>query len=131
VLSDPIADCLTRIRNANKMKHKFVNIPFSNIKKNICEILLSEGFIESYDTIGDNYKKKIRLKLKYTQENKCVINGLKRISKPGLRVYCGFDKLKKVFNGLGIAIVSTNRGLITDKTARFLKVGGEILAHVW
>ncbi|MDR1150766.1 MAG: 30S ribosomal protein S8 [Clostridiales bacterium] len=131
MMSDPIADFLTRIRNSNRMKHRFVNSPYSKIKKDVADILLNEGFIESYEIIGENISKSVRITLKYTKENKCVINGLKRISKPGLRIYSGFNKIKKVLNGLGIAVISSNKGVITDKLARDLKVGGEILAHIW
>ena len=131
-MSDPIADMLTRIRNANDAKHKSVDIPSSKIKISIADILLKEGYINSYEIIGDEVKKNIRIQLKYG-ENKYerVINGLKRISKPGLRIYAGCDQIPRVLGGLGIAIVSTNKGIITDKEARTFRVGGEVLAFVW
>ena len=126
--TDPIADMLTRIRNANRQGHKSVDIPASKIKINIAKLLYDEGYIDKYEVIGDSVAKIIRI---YLRDDMKVINGLKRISKPGLRVYSGCDKLPKVLNGLGIAIISSNQGIITDKQARKLKIGGEVLAFVW
>jgi len=131
-LSDPIADMLTRIRNANTAKHDTVDIPASKMKLAIAQILLDEGFINKYDVIDDGNFKSIHITLKYgADKNEKIISGIKRISKPGLRVYAGKDELPKVLGGLGIAIISTNRGVITDKKARELQVGGEVLAFVW
>ena len=130
--SDPIADMLTRIRNANTAKHDTVDIPASKIKVAIAGILVDEGFIEKYDIVEDGKIKTIHVTLKYgADKNEKVITGIKRISKPGLRVYAGKDELPKVLGGLGIAILSTNQGVITDKEARKLQVGGEVLAFVW
>ena len=130
--SDPIADMLTRIRNANTAKHDTVDIPASKIKVAIAGILLDEGYITKYDIIEDGNFKTIRITLKYgAHKNEKIITGLKRISKPGLRVYAGKDELPRVLGGLGIAILSTNQGIITDKEARKLQVGGEVLAFVW
>ena len=130
--NDPIADMLTRIRNANTAKHDTVDIPSSKMKLSIAEILLKEGYIKKYDVIEDGNFKTIRVTLKYGQDkNEKVITGLKRISKPGLRVYAGKDELPRVLGGLGIAIISTNNGVVTDKEARKLNVGGEVLAFVW
>ncbi|MEG0805347.1 MAG: 30S ribosomal protein S8 [Lachnospiraceae bacterium] len=130
--SDPIADMLTRIRNANTAKHDTVDIPSSKIKLAIAGILLDEGYIAKYDIIEDGQFSTIRVTLKYgADKNEKIITGLKRISKPGLRVYAGKDKLPKVLGGLGIAILSTNQGILTDKSARKLQVGGEVLAFVW
>ena len=131
-MSDPIADMLTRIRNANTAKHDTVDIPASKIKVAIAGILLDEGYITKYDIIEDGNFKTIRITLKYgSDKNEKIITGLKRISKPGLRVYAGKDELPRVLGGLGIAILSTNQGIITDKEARKLQVGGEVLAFVW
>ncbi len=130
-MTDPIADMLTRIRNANTVAHKTVEIPGSNIKKGIAEILKEEGFIRDYEFIEDGKQGIIRVFLKYGPNEEKVITGLKRISKPGLRVYTGKDEIPKVLGGLGIAIISTSQGLITDKEARKLKVGGEVLCYVW
>ena len=131
-MSDPIADMLTRIRNANTAKHDTVDIPSSKMKIAIADILLNEGYIKKYDMVDNNGFKDIRVTLKYADDKqKRVISGLKRISKPGLRVYAGKDKLPKVLGGLGIAIISTNQGVITDKKARELNVGGEVLAFIW
>ena len=131
-MSDPIADMLTRIRNANTAKHDTVDIPSSKMKLSIAEILFNEGYIEKYDVIEDGAFKTIRVTLKYgADKNEKVISGLKRISKPGLRIYAGKDELPRVLGGLGIAILSTNQGVITDKEARKLQVGGEVLAFVW
>lgn len=131
-MSDPIADMLTRIRNANVAKHDKVDIPSSRIKKNIASILASEGYIGGFEVIEDGVKGTIRITLKYGPNKKDkVIKGIKRISRPGLRVYTSASEMPKVLNGLGTAIVSTNQGIITDKQARKLQVGGEILAFVW
>ncbi len=131
-MSDPIADMLTRIRNANTAKHDTVDIPASKIKVSIAEILLNEGYIKKFDIVEDGNFKTIRVTLKYGEDkNTKIITGLKRISKPGLRVYAGKDELPKVLGGLGVAIISTNQGVITDKEARKLNVGGEVLAFVW
>ena len=132
VTSDPIADMLTRIRNANTAKHDTVDVPSSKIKVAIAEILLNEGFIAKYDIVEEGNFKTIRITLKYgVDKNEKVITGIKRISKPGLRVYAGKDELPRVLGGLGIAILSTNQGIITDKEARKLQVGGEVIAFVW
>ena len=131
-INDPIADMLTRIRNANTAKHDTVDIPASRMKISIAQILLEEGYISKYDVIDDGNFKSIRVTLKYgADKNEKIISGIKRISKPGLRVYAGKDDLPKVLGGLGIAIISTNQGVITDKKARELQVGGEVLAFVW
>lgn len=126
-MNDPIADMITRIRNANRQKHKNVDIPASKIKIGIARILSEEGYIENYEIVGDGVKKNIRVLLKSNR----ALHGLKRISKPGLRVYAGCDEIPRVLNGLGTAIVSSNQGLVTDKKARKLKVGGEVLVFVW
>ena len=131
-MSDPIADMLTRIRNANTAKHDTVDVPSSKMKVAIADILLNEGFIEKYDIVEDGNFKTMHITLKYgVDKNEKVITGIKRISKPGLRVYAGKDELPRVLGGLGIAILSTNHGIITDKEARKLQVGGEVLAFVW
>ena len=130
-ITDPIADMLTRIRNANSARHLSVDIPASNLKKSIAEILLEEGYIKNYQIIDDGKQGIIRVSLKYAENKQRVISGIKRISKPGLRVYAGKDELPRVLKGLGIAIVSTSKGIMTDKKARELHVGGEILAFVW
>ena len=130
--SDPIADMLTRIRNANTAKHDTVDVPASKMKISIAEILLKEGYIKKYDLIDVDGFKVIHITLKYgADKNEKIITGLKRISKPGLRVYAGKDELPKVLGGLGIAIVSTNKGVMTDKEARKANVGGEVLAFIW
>ena len=130
--NEPIADMLTRIRNANTAKHDTVDVPASKMKIAIANILLDEGYIEKYDLIEDGAFKTIHITLKYGKDkNEKIITGLKRISKPGLRVYAGKDDMPRVLGGLGIAIVSTNQGVITDKQARKLHVGGEVLAFVW
>ena len=132
VTSDPIADMLTRIRNANTAKHDTVDVPSSKMKVAIADILVNEGFIEKYDIVEEGNFKTIRITLKYgVDKNEKVITGIKRISKPGLRVYAGKENLPTVLGGLGIAILSTNQGIITDKEARKLQVGGEVLAFVW
>lgn len=131
-ITDPIADMLTRIRNANAARHEFVDIPASRIKKAIINILLEEGYIKGYEEIADGKQGILRVFLKYHQGNKQrVISGLKRISKPGLRVYVGKDEIPKVLGGLGIAILSTSKGIMTDKKARQEGVGGEIMAFIW
>ena len=131
-MSDPIADMLTRIRNANTAKHDTVDIPSSKMKNAIAEILFNEGYITKYEIIEDGNFKTIRVTLKYgADKNEKIITGIKRISKPGLRVYANKNEIPKVLGGLGTAILSTNRGIITDKEARKLNVGGEVLAFVW
>ena len=131
-MSDPIADMLTRIRNANTAKHDTVDVPASKMKLAIAQILLDEGYISKYDVIDEGNFKTIHITLKYgADKNEKIISGIKRISKPGLRAYVGKDELPRVLGGLGIAILSTNQGVITDKKARELKVGGEVLAFVW
>lgn len=131
-MSDPIADMLTRIRNANTAKHDTVDVPASKMKIAIADILLNEGYIAKYDIVEDGCFKTIHITLKYgADKNEKVISGLKRISKPGLRVYANRDELPRVLGGLGTAIISTNQGVITDKEARKLNVGGEVLAFVW
>ena len=131
-MSDPIADMLTRIRNANTAKHDTVDVPASKMKIAIAEILEKEGYIAKQELVADGNFNVIRITLKYGQDkNEKIITGLKRISKPGLRVYAGKDELPKVLGGLGIAIISTNQGVVTDKEARALKVGGEVLAFIW
>ncbi|MBR1700535.1 MAG: 30S ribosomal protein S8 [Lachnospiraceae bacterium] len=131
-MSDPIADMLTRIRNANTAKHDTVDVPSSKMKLAIAEILLEEGYIKKYELIDNGNFKTIHITLKYgADKNEKIISGIKRISKPGLRVYAGKEDMPKVLGGLGIAIVSTNQGVITDKKARELQVGGEVLAFVW
>ena len=131
-MSDPIADMLTRIRNGNTAKHDTVDIPYSKIKFSIAQILLDEGYVKNVDLVDNGNFKDIRVTLKYgADKNDKIITGLKRISKPGLRVYANKDQVPKVLDGLGIAILSTNQGVVTDKKARELKVGGEVLAFVW
>ncbi len=131
-MSDPIADMLTRIRNANSAKHDTVDVPASKMKLAIAEILLEEGFIKKFEVIEDGVFKTMHITLKYgADKNEKIISGIKRISKPGLRVYAGKEDMPKVLGGLGIAIVSTNQGVMTDKKARELGVGGEVLAFVW
>ncbi|MBQ7975126.1 MAG: 30S ribosomal protein S8 [Clostridia bacterium] len=129
-ITDPIADLLTRIRNANSAKHETVEIPASNMKKAIVEILLEEGYIKNYQVIEDGKQGIIRVTLKYAQGEK-VLTGLKRVSKPGLRIYAGAEELPRVLKGLGIAIISTSKGVMTDKKARKENIGGEVLAFVW
>ena len=130
VTTDPIADLLTRIRNAITARHETVSIPASKMKKSIVDILVAEGFVASGESVTENGHTNIKVALKYVG-NKNAITNLKRISKPGLRVYCGYQDLPKVLGGYGIAIISTSRGVMTDKKARELKVGGEVLAYVW
>ncbi len=129
--TDPIADMLTRIRNANSSKHKTVDIPASNMKKSIAEILFKEGYIKSYEEIKNENQGIIRITLKYDEKGARVIDGLRRISKPGLRIYASKDELPRVLNGLGIALISTSKGIKTDKEARNEGLGGEVLAYVW
>ena len=129
-ITDPIADMLTRIRNANSARHDTVDVPASNMKKSIAQILLDEGYIKSYQIVDDGTQGVIHITLKYNGKEK-VISGLRRVSKPGLRVYAGADELPRVLRGLGIAIVSTSKGVMTDKAARAAHVGGEVLAFVW
>ena len=131
LVTDPIADMLTRIRNAIMVKHEQVSIPASNEKRAIAKILLDEGYIVEYNEVEENGHKNITITLKYDESGDSVIQGLKRISKPGLRIYAQKDKLPKVISGLGIAIISTNKGIVTDKQARKLGVGGEVIAYVW
>ena len=130
-ISDVIADMLTRIRNANDAKHETVDVPASNMKKAIAEILLTEGYIKSYNVIEDGKQGIIRIALKYAPGKQKVIHGLRRVSKPGLRIYASCEEMPRVLNGLGIAIVSTSKGVMTDKKAREENVGGEVLAFVW
>ena len=131
-MSDPIADMLTRIRNANTAKHDTVDVPSSKMKLAIADILVKEGFIKKYDVVQDGNFKTIRITLKYGKDkNEKIISGIKRISKPGLRIYANKEDMPKVLGGLGVAIISTNQGVITDKQARELGVGGEVLAFVW
>ncbi len=131
-ITDPVADMLTRIRNANTSRHKTVDVPCSKMKLSIADILFKEGYIKSYEEIKDvNTQGVIRITLKYDEKGTRVIDGLKRISKPGLKVYAGKDELPKVLNGLGIAIISTSKGIMTDKDARKNNLGGEVLSYVW
>mgnify|MGYP001107816700 FL=1 len=130
-ISDVIADMLTRIRNALTAKHETVSVPNSKMKKSIVDILVNEGFVKSAEVVEKDGKSEIVITLKYGAKNEKVITNLKRISKPGLRVYCGYEQLPKVLGGLGIAIVSTSKGVMTDKQARNNKIGGEVLAYVW
>ena len=130
-MSDVIADMLTRIRNASNAKHATVDIPASNMKKSIADILVAEGYVKGYQVIEDGKQGSIRVTLKYTAGKQKVIRGLRRVSKPGLRIYAGYEDMPKVMNGLGIAIVSTSKGLMTDKKAREQKIGGEVIAFVW
>ncbi|NLW40363.1 MAG: 30S ribosomal protein S8 [Tissierellia bacterium] len=131
MMTDPIADMLTRIRNGNNAKHDSVDIPASNIKKEIARILLDEGYIKGYDVIDDGKQGIIRVELKYGKYNEKVLSGIKRISKPGLRVYVKSDEIPRVLGGLGIAILSTSKGILTDKEARKEGVGGEVICYVW
>ena len=131
LITDPIADMLTRLRNAIAAKHKTVEIPASKEKIEIAKILLDEGYIVGYELVDSGKFKNILITIKYDEEGQSVIQGLKRISKPGLRIYSNTENLPKVISGLGIAIISTNKGIVTDKVARSLNVGGEVLAYVW
>ena len=130
-ITDPVADMLTRIRNANSAKHDTVDVPASNMKKSIAQILLDEGYIKSFNVIDDGLQGMIHITLKYNAGKEKVITGLRRVSKPGLRIYAGADEMPRVLKGLGIAIVSTSQGVMTDKKARQLHIGGEVLAFVW
>ncbi len=130
-ITDPVADMLTRIRNANTAKHESVDVPASNLKKAIAQILLDEGYIKSFEIVDDGTQGIIRIQLKDLAGKEKVISGLRRVSKPGLRVYAGADELPRVLKGLGIAIISTSKGVMTDKKARANHVGGEVLAFVW
>ncbi len=130
ITTDPIADMLTRIRNANTARHTTVDVPYSKTKKSISDILVSEGFVEKIDVIEDGSHKTIRITLKYDNKTR-VLQGLKRISKPGLRIYANVEELPRVLNGLGIAIISTSKGIMTDKEARNQNVAGEVMAYIW
>ena len=130
-ITDPVADMLTRIRNANNAKHETVDVPASNMKKSIAQILLDEGYIKAYQVVDDGTQGTIHITLKYLGKKQPALSGLKRVSKPGLRIYAGADELPKVLKGLGIAIVSTSKGVMTDKKARENHIGGEVLAFVW
>jgi small subunit ribosomal protein S8 len=131
LINDPIADMLTRIRNAQVARHDSITLPASNMKKSIAKILLEEGYVRNIDFINDGPQGSIKIALKYTPDRQCVIGGLKRISKPGLRVYAKSDQIPKVLGGLGIAIISTSKGVMTDKEARKNAVGGEVLCYIW
>ena len=132
VMTDPIADMLTRIRNANKMRHTTVDIPASKAKKDVLSVLLNEGFIVGFEEVKlENNQNVLKVTLKYTESKERVIKGLKRVSKPGLRVYAQVEELPRVLNGLGIAIISTSQGVMTDREARKANIGGEVLAYVW
>ncbi len=131
VMTDPIADMLTRIRNGNHAKHETVNVPASSIKKEIASILVAEGYIKGFDVIEDGKQGLLRIELKYTEDKSRVITGIKRISKPGLRVYVKQDEIPKVLGGLGIAILSTSKGMLTGKNAKIQGVGGEVICYVW
>lgn len=131
VMTDPIADMLTRVRNANRMRHEKVEMPASRLKADILSVLKKEGFIVNYNLVKDKNQGKIVVTLKYSDSKERVIKGLKRISKPGLRVYTSVDELPRVLNGLGIALISTSKGIMTDREARLAQVGGEVLAYVW
>lgn len=130
-MTDPIADLLTRIRNANAVKHEVVEVPSSNVKKAVANILLQEGYIKEIDEYNDGVVPMLRITLKYGANNERVITGLKRISKPGLRVYCKKDETPRVLNGLGIAVISTSKGIMVDREARKNNIGGEVLCYVW
>ena len=130
-ITDPVADMLTRIRNANSAKHETVDVPASNLKKAIAQILLDEGYIKAFSVEDNGNQGIIHITLKYLAKKQSVLSGLKRVSKPGLRIYAGAEELPKVLKGLGIAIVSTSKGVMTDKKARELHIGGEVLAFVW
>lgn len=131
VMTDPIADMLTRIRNANQMKHKTVNMPASKLKAEILGVLKQEGYIADFERVNDGVQGTLKVTLKYSKTEERIIRGLKKISKPGLRVYAKTDDIPKVLNGLGIAIISTSKGLMTDRVARSQKVGGEVIAYIW
>lgn len=131
VMTDPIADLLTRVRNANIVRHEIVEVPSSNIKKAILNIMLQEGYIKKLEEYADGSVNMLRFAMKYGEDKQRVITGLKRISKPGLRVYCRKEEVPKVLNGLGVAVISTSGGIVTDKEARKLGVGGEVLCYIW
>ena len=131
IMTDPIADMLTRVRNASSVKHESVEVPASNMKKEIANILLDEGFVKGFDVIEDGKQGIIRIQLKYGENNEKIITGIKKISKPGLRVYAKKDEVPRVLGGLGIAIISTSKGVVTDKVAKREGVGGEVLAYIW
>lgn len=131
VMTDPIADLLTRIRNANVVRHEILEVPSSNIKKAIANLMLQEGYLKNIEEYQDGSVKMLRLTMKYGQNKERVITGLKRISKPGLRVYTGHEDIPKVLNGLGVAIISTSKGILTDKEARKLGLGGEVICYIW
>lgn len=131
VMTDPIADLLTRIRNANSIRHEVLEVPTSKIKKDILRILLNEGYIKSYEDYNDGVVPMIKINLKYGSNKEKVITGLKRISKPGLRVYCKKDNIPRVLNGLGVALISTSKGIMPDREARTLGLGGEVICYVW
>lgn len=131
VMTDPIADLLTRIRNANIVKHEVVEIPSSNIKKAIANIMVQEGYIKNIEEYSDGSVPMLRLSMKYGQNKSRVITGLRRISKPGLRVYCRKDEIPKVLNGLGVAVISTSKGIVTDREARKSGLGGEVICYIW
>lgn len=130
-MSDPIADMLTRIRNANMVKHESVEVPASNMKEEIARILLEQGYIKGYNVIDDNKQGIIKIRLKYTKDGQKAISGLRKISKPGMRVYADKDSVPRVYNGIGVSIISTSKGMLTDKEARENKVGGEVICYVW
>ena len=130
-MTDPIADMLTRVRNASSVQHDTVDIPASNIKKEIARILLEEGYIKGYDVIEDGKQGLIRMQLKYGKNGEKVITGIKKISKPGMRVYADRNNVPKVLNGIGISVIATSKGIVTDKQARELGVGGEVICYVW
>jgi small subunit ribosomal protein S8 len=131
VMTDPIADLLTRIRNANIVRHEIVEVPSSTIKKALLNIMLQEGYIKNVEEYTDGSVNMIRLSMKYGKDKERVITGLKRISKPGLRVYCRKEEIPKVLNGLGVAVISTSKGIVTDRDARKLGLGGEVLCYIW
>ena len=131
VMTDPIADLLTRIRNANIVRHEIVEVPSSTIKKAVLNIMLQEGYIKNVEEYKDGSVNMIRLSMKYGKDKERVITGLKRISKPGLRVYCRKEEIPKVLNGLGVAVISTSKGIVTDRDARKLGLGGEVLCYIW
>ena len=131
VMTDPIADMLTRIRNGNNAYHEMIEVPASNIKKSVVQILLDEGYVKGFEVIEDGKQNIIRVQLKYGAQKERVITGIKRISKPGLRVYADRQEIPRVLGGLGIAILSTSKGLMTDKSARIQKIGGEVICYVW
>ncbi|WP_313119855.1 30S ribosomal protein S8 [Proteiniclasticum ruminis] len=131
VMTDPIADLLTRVRNANSARHEVVEVPSSNVKKAVANILLSEGYVKGIEEYNDGVVPMMRIALKYGSNKERVITGLKRISKPGLRVYCKADEVPKVLNGLGVAVISTSQGVLPDREARKLGLGGEVICYIW